>query len=528
MEKERKPHISTIKYKYDTMNKIFLVLLLTLSLYAQDPFEIMNSPLYRWGKGSGASVSEASAAAKANLINNIISYVIGEVSLTKTEVTEENSSEFGGVFSSFTKTYSKLRLKNLGMMELEPEGDSKLVLVYILHSDFLASVDEVKTECREMTRVAEEKEKKEGTASSFLNYYLAYLNTFYSPEPISYASTVSGDSVLSLKVHLENKIRSFLSGIKIQQSEPFVPHQLQEQIELPLTVTHSGRAVHKLTIKFDNTDNPEREILKGKVHMIIYSQPSQRKQKYYAVLSPSFEEKSELKEMHTQFALTEKIPLTVDYSSVIKLDFTAREESPRVVAFTTEVKNLSISNIEWNFGDGETAHELNPKHLYAKNGSYTVTLTLNADPALTVKKNIRCGDADPVKPPEIKEPVKKDESSKKEEPETSSSDKSFVPPGKGATVMELTEQILRTNTFEELISILSRYKEKGLVIFGNRKDFLSPENCYIIIIDPVTGEMKGLLEPGKSSRKDLVTGTSITDLRDTFKGMKTIWAEVVK
>jgi PKD repeat protein len=42
----------------------------------------------------------------------------------------------------------------------------------------------------------------------------------------------------------------------------------------------------------------------------------------------------------------------------------------------------------WDFGDGNTSTEENPTHTYASNGDYTVTLEVNADPALTATKTI--------------------------------------------------------------------------------------------------------------------------------------------
>ena len=40
-----------------------------------------------------------------------------------------------------------------------------------------------------------------------------------------------------------------------------------------------------------------------------------------------------------------------------------------------------VNNVEWDFGDGNTSNELNPKHVYEKEGCYDVVLTSNFENA---------------------------------------------------------------------------------------------------------------------------------------------------
>jgi len=495
-----------------------LFLLLSFSLSSQSAFEIMSSGEYRWGRGSGSTAEEAASNAKMGLINNIVTYVIGEVSLVKTEVNEENSSTYGGLFSSYTKTYSKLRLKNLSILPLEVEDGIHSSLAYIRESDFRESVDEVKTEIREIVRLAEQSEQREGMASAYLDYYRAYLHTFYSPEPVSYVSISGTDSVSSVKALIENKLRSFFSNLRLTSGVPFATPNLEEQIEIPLSVSFSGKPVSKLSVRIDNPDSPQRVLRNGKTNLIIYSQPSRKKQPMGILLSPSFEENSELKELHAQFAFQEKTSVTVDFSSLITLDFTFREESRLVFAFSSVIKNLSIAKIEWNFGDGNSSSDMNPKHLYKNPGSYEVTLTLNGDPDLRRSKTVVIKREEPEKPAPPPPPPP-DEQISDPPPNTS---------GKQATADALSEQLLRAGRFQEVKNILDSYKDRGLVIYGNKNAFVNPDNCFVLVIDPVTAEVKAVLAPGTGERADLLTGTTVKDISASYKGMKTIWAEVLR
>ena len=51
---------------------------------------------------------------------------------------------------------------------------------------------------------------------------------------------------------------------------------------------------------------------------------------------------------------------------------------PLTVTFTDASSSYDgITSREWNFGDGETSTELNPTHVYAEAGTYTVSLTVH-------------------------------------------------------------------------------------------------------------------------------------------------------
>ncbi len=490
------------------------------TVFPQDAFEIKTSDAYKWAVGEGATSAEARENAKKELLNSIVTNVISAVSTSETEILSEESTNYNALFNSYTKTYSKLRLKNLKVMDQEPDGNRFYAMAYILVSDYEASISEVKVEIREMVRLAENMETAEGLIQAFYNYYLAYLNTFFSPEPVSYYSAISSDSVVSVRILLENKLRSFLGSLKIIPGQPFLTPGLEEQIEIPVSVFYKTTPAAKIAIKIDNADSPQRIIRGGKANLILYSQPSGKKQNLRLLLSPAFEEESELKELHQQFGLTEKIEVLADFSNIVKADFSIKEESNTVYAFTSEIKNLSISKTEWNFGDGTSSEDLDPKHLYKSPGLYNVTLQINSDPQLKITKQVNVAGGETVSLPPKAE-------SKPAEKEPSTTEK---PPAVivNKTAEDMSEAVLRVTRFRDVINILDGYKARGLLSYGKKAAFVSPENCYVIIFHPVTGEMKAFLVPGNDGRQDLVTGNTVSLLSNSYKGMASIWVEVYK
>jgi len=52
-------------------------------------------------------------------------------------------------------------------------------------------------------------------------------------------------------------------------------------------------------------------------------------------------------------------------------------DNPYIINFTTTVEN--VTSYAWDFGDGETSTEANPKHTYAMSGDYTAKVTVTGE-----------------------------------------------------------------------------------------------------------------------------------------------------
>lgn len=71
-------------------------------------------------------------------------------------------------------------------------------------------------------------------------------------------------------------------------------------------------------------------------------------------------------------------PTPTDTVSSCYADFFAEPtecEGPTWVQFTDQSTG-EITNWEWDFGDGETSTERDPRHYYSSDGSYSVTLII--------------------------------------------------------------------------------------------------------------------------------------------------------
>ncbi len=74
-------------------------------------------------------------------------------------------------------------------------------------------------------------------------------------------------------------------------------------------------------------------------------------------------------------------------------DFTFTPTEPTtedLIAFTDRSRDLDgeLVSWHWDFGDGSTSEEQNPKHKYAEPGTYTVTLTVTDNEGATATKSV--------------------------------------------------------------------------------------------------------------------------------------------
>jgi PKD repeat protein len=58
-------------------------------------------------------------------------------------------------------------------------------------------------------------------------------------------------------------------------------------------------------------------------------------------------------------------------------------DAPKYIQFTNTSTDASVYS--WDFGDGSTASEINPKHYYSKGGSYSVTLSASGNGPVSTK-----------------------------------------------------------------------------------------------------------------------------------------------
>ena len=86
----------------------------------------------------------------------------------------------------------------------------------------------------------------------------------------------------------------------------------------------------------------------------------------------------------------------------------------------------------------------------------------------------------------------------------------------------IVKELLETQTYKELISLLDQKKEEGILIYGRIKTMRSPDRCYLAIFKK--SEVITILGKGDKERLNLKTNTE--DSLNNYKGHGVIWFQI--
>ena len=86
----------------------------------------------------------------------------------------------------------------------------------------------------------------------------------------------------------------------------------------------------------------------------------------------------------------------------------------------------------------------------------------------------------------------------------------------------IVKELLETQTYKELISLLGQKKEEGTLIYGRIKTMRSPDRCYLAIFKK--SEVITILGKGDKERLNLKTNTE--DSLNNYKGHGVIWFQI--
>lgn len=480
-----------------------LVLFTSIKILSQTENEIKNPDKYLWGaEATGMNLEDARFSAKRNLVNYIVETIITKTSRDYLEVNEDvrNYKRIQ------TKSFSSLTLKGIQFFERKSD-DSFKVFAYMSKSDYNKSLELIAIEIRQSVKIAESKERDNDLSETILEYYFAYLKSFLSPEPIFYESTQTSEQFENINPFLRSKIETFLSDCEVVSLEPKIDPRIPEQIVLPFKVSYLNHNVNDITLQLNIPNEPEYLIKNGITDIYLDFKPSFIKKQLSLLLTLNCNDKiyhdSLIIELDKFFKIKREKTVEVDFSSVIRIDFNVMVKNG-LFSFKPTIENLSVFDLEWDFGDGTISKEDNPVHLYKDQKDYLAKLTLNRNDHLSISKIIS--------PTGHMTVIPKSDSSEKEEI---------------VKYDNILDNLIQIQSFKELEKQLILYKNNHKLMFsGSQSDFIHPENCYVFIINTSSGEVVAILEKGNSGRKDLLSGEIVYDLGQKFSNNGILWVNI--
>ena len=490
---------------------IIIICFMGCKVFAQENtsevFAIKSSDNYYWGEGNGETEDAARQNSKTNLIQSIVSNISSSQEISTSETSNSTGAQVSSNSESRSKAISRLKIKNLRYITSQHGKEGFTVLASIRKDDYQRMVEEVKTDICEYMKQVELKSRGNNAIDKLItDYYTVYLKTFFCPDPIGFVS-MDRDTIKSLAAYLESIIRTQLSTLFIKTLAPIISPDWPDQIEIPIEAVNNDRPVNRVVAHLSLAGNPERLITDGRTNLILNSLPSANNWKYKLILTPDPPTTEELIEIHKQCGISETREVNVNFSKLVSIDFSVKKESENIYAFQSKIKNLSISKIEWDFGDGSVSSEENPKHIYGSTANdYIVKLRLNGNDELSAVKSISDKDLNmhknEIKEPDFKQPEKVNY--------------------KGFNYFRKGE------TYGEFMTVIDSLKDNGTLVYGRESDFKDTYKCYIIFFNNESRKLEAILEPGKEVRNELYTNQLISDYKINYKGMRAIWIALMK
>jgi hypothetical protein len=492
-----------------------LILLISLSVSANAQkinscSQIEGDENYYSARSTGSTELEAQENAKTLLVQQFSSLVTSRTSMS---IAAENNSSDQQFYNS-SKTISNLYLEglkycNCNDLSSSKRGDNKdgnaSVLAYISKSDINKSGLKVR---EDINQCLEFYAQKKALGLDGLNeLYQAYLHTFFTP--LSISCKVDKDSVSNLQLYLENKLKEHLAKVKIQCVEA-LEHPVYPDDQLRLSLMVKGGTASGLSYNLNcQSINAQKLLSSGVTTFDVLMLPSSPTEEFTCELSlGGISLSDELKAVSEVALITRPISFSVNMQKAIKIDFLVQETGTEV-KFSPSVKHLSVRNFEWFINGTKVGSEQTLSVPLNKINSGELTLRLNYNDSLSVTKTTQ-----ELNITKVTLGAKLGE--EKSEGDIQKSAKSKFDPLQFAQIKD----------FQTLQVQLENLKKLGKVAVGKKESFLTPDKCWVFLIDPTEKLVKHCLEPGKLQRNDLKTEQVYIDFENKLKGLIAVWVEV--
>ncbi|MFC1527649.1 PKD domain-containing protein [Candidatus Neomarinimicrobiota bacterium] len=495
--------------------KIFLTILIFVA-------SAVSQNLYYEGFGEAQDLEEAHKNALANLSESIqvsISSAFNRI------ITEENLSITEDYTKNQINSYSAISLRNVEFIE------NKQKKIWVVQARvFKYEVDKIflerKSDIRSMISSAKHCEKNGQISDALKNFYWAYLLSYSIPDTVFTFfpnETIQGNARTILIPKIENLIRNIIFTVDKSYIE-------EGEFIVKLNVNYKDKPVNNLYISYyDGKYQDWVEVNDGLCYLTQSGDFSSDHIALNIIVEYQFEEEMDQFSSMRQINNGLKVPniknnisIELDLTDYIKYNFEPIKRDKDTFYFNPKLENISVSSIQWNFGDGKSSSIMNPIHTYSKQKNYVVSMTINNNDKLKVEKVIDILEStEPIitqpDPPDI--PV--EEPALKEPTIIKSSNTRSLP---------IISSLSEIKNLEELRVFLEKNHRYGNLIYGNSDDFENKNGLYTVILDNDNNETLGVMKFLDGKYINVKNDSSSVSLTDYFIGKKiaVIWLELFK
>ncbi len=483
------------------MKRLCLILILLPILAARAPKPVdqaimikMAEQEYWWGQSydlaRNARTPEARQLLKdralADLNNSIRTFVWSQITHSETDSGAQSSSRTDSSIQISSAQY----LQNVRYLEYT-ENKRYYVLAYLRREDFEQSERENIERIMSLlgSAITHEKQRKPG-------YLNEYLRTYLHAQGVTRSLQHEGSELTSW---LNAKIVSELQNLP-----------LKAQVSSPGT-----RSVYPVEISSQNQelasallyDIPELgfrdlKMVEGKLNIFYEGEPSRSEIELQLVLRPdteSLREDISIREGAQKLRMNTVRKLSLNFGTHIKADWQFVADGTNV-SFSPVIMGMSISSIEWDFGDGKKVMALDRpiNHSYASSGQYEVRMMVNND--IRIAKTISITNVAEASALVENTRINPDP----ELPELVHND--------------FADHLGSFSNLQLLTRYLDQQKWEGNLVWGWLEKGQDTKGAWIVIVEPKNMGIIDLLMPESGSHQKVSDRTRVSDIFGSYKG----------
>ena len=477
--------------------------------------EIKVSGKYKFGDGFAGELDVARDNAKRNLVLGISAYISTETEL----IEQESGSNYISDYRSNVTVESEMNIEGLRYHEEKRRDGTWRVIAYVSNEDFENMIENIRRRMFLKLENALHYENINNYNRAIALFYEIFAETPSLPVKLFTDSEKHG-AELELQQYARERLVQWLDAIEINV-EGVRDGSGGDNVELyiDLSFYYRGQPVEYLNVNLNRPGYGAIRVENGKAELFYDLPPEEKLEDVNIRLEvnpPQLMISDEMRNKANNLSPKRNKSILVDFTDVIKLDFEIDSLGENQYLFIPMPINLSVTNVDWNFGDGSRSTDLQPTHTYVNmRHPRRVTLRFNRSPELEVTKTIKSsGDILRVENPRYAiraRPLNKGY---------------FVP----FHQREYIKRLAGMKNYEALQSYIDRLRDGNIITNFGARTAVRAENCYILITNPDTELVEAVLSPVRSNaRYDIISDQFLRFDKDrwveSFRGYRPIYVE---
>ncbi len=475
--------------------------------------DIKLSGLYHWGEGFSTDRQQAIDLARQDLVQKMVVTITAEQNLKVVDDGNNNTS----TFELRSKSLSRMQLRGLDYVVSQRRDNSFQATAFVTKREFDQSISDLRT--RILTQMSQmfAAQQRGNLSSAISQAFEILVQTYFIPVPIV------ADSV-EVQSYLRNQLDAWLRNSEV--TVPSVANRSapgHTELTLEASVRFGTESASDLLLQLNRPGYGEHPVRAGRADVFMDVEPEQPVQNIELKLMPAIPASldAEMKDLAQEILPSRIVTVPVDFKKVISLDFSTTKLLGAGYRFTAQFSNLSVFDLQWDFGNGETSTQASPRMEIPNIGpnGQPVTLIVNRSPDLTVRKVLMADGsfrttlvtrAEPVILP-VANPVPNTIAALDQ---VAFSQRNHLDP------------LLRTRNAVAFTDQLERLRQQNVLRYGRSTDVGPIDQSYVAIVDPSDRSVRVILTPVMNGKRyELSSNEEVAPetMRDRYQGMGSIW-----